>query len=182
MGGAEVVARPMFPLVWFDKIDLADANALLLAWNHKMGAVERPNNYAVCHALVYSDRPVGVTVASTLIRPNAGGGLGHLTRENTVELSRLCAERPGLCRIVLRMWREFVFPQLGFATALSYQDADLHNGNTYRFDGWARSPLLSNSGTDTRSGRHGRRKWLWVYPAAAVQDAGVSDVPKNGLK
>lgn len=90
------------------------------------------------------------------------GGLHHLTRENTCELSRLCAERPHLCRVALRLWREFVFPQLGYRYVISYQDADMHSGNTYRFDGWKRAGF-SSSGTDTRSGRRGRRKWIWVW-------------------
>jgi len=162
------ITRPLFPLLWFDEIALDDANALLAAWEHKMGAVERPNGYAVCHALVHRSEPVAVTVSSTLIRLNAGAGLKHLTRDNTVELSRLCASRSGLCRVALRMWREFVFPSLGFKHALSYQDADLHNGATYRFDGWARAPRISSSGTDQRSGKKGRRKWLWVWPPTGL--------------
>jgi antitoxin VapB len=86
-----------------------------------------------------------------------------MTRENTIELSRLCAARAGLCRVALRLWREFVFPTLGYQYAVSYQDADLHNGNTYRFDGWERVGY-SHSGTDTRSGRSGRDKYAWAWP------------------
>ncbi len=44
----------------------------------------------------------------------------------------------------------------------SYQDADMHSGNTYRFDGWTRIGF-SSSGTDIRSGRKGRRKWIWHW-------------------
>ncbi|MEM9597062.1 MAG: hypothetical protein AAGD06_22510 [Acidobacteriota bacterium] len=113
---------------------------------------------------------MAVVVASTLIRERVGGGLGHLTRETTVELSRLCACRPHLCRVVLRMWREFVFPVLGFEAAVSYQDADLHTGHTYRFDGWRRAGFAS-SGTDQRSGRRGRRRWIWVWPPTAAEGA-----------
>jgi antitoxin VapB len=103
-----------------------------------------------------------VAVHSNLISPRLGGELRHITRQNSVELSRLCASRPGLCRVVLRLWREFVFPALGKQYAVSYQDADLHNGNTYRFDGWKRLGF-SRSGTDKRSGAKGRRKWIWVW-------------------
>lgn len=155
----------LFPLVTFDKIQLAEANRCLVAWGHRMGALERGNQDAVCYALIHSGEPVAVTAASTLIRECVGGGLSHLTRENTIELSRLCAVRPGLCRVALRLWREFVFPALGVSWAISYQDADLHNGNTYRFDGWRREGY-SHSGTDSRSGRKGRNKWIWVWPAA----------------
>ena len=91
-----------------------------------------------------------------------GGGLKYLTRENSIELSWLCAARSGLCRVALRLWREFAFPSLGVRFAVSYQDADLHKGHTYRFDGWTRR-AYSRSGTDTRSGRPGRNKYVWVW-------------------
>jgi len=55
-----------------------------------------------------------------------------------------------------------VFPALGYPFAISYQDADLHNGNTYRFDGWKRIGR-SKSGVDTRSGRKGRDKIIWLW-------------------
>lgn len=153
----------LFPLVSFDQIGLAEANGLLAQWGHRMGAMERPTYAETPHFAIFHDgRPVAVAMAATLMRDHVGGGLAHLTRANAVELARLCAERPGLCRVALRLWREFVLPQLAPA-AISYQDADLHNGNTYRFDGWQRAGF-SSSGTDQRSGRKGRRKWIWVYP------------------
>jgi antitoxin VapB len=159
----------LFPVVSFDRIELGEANVLLTRWGHRMGMMERPEYADTPHfALFHAHEPVAVAMASTLVRDHVGGGLGHLTRENAVELSRLCASRPGLCRVALRLWREFVLPQLAPA-AISYQDADLHNGNTYRFDGWARAGF-SSSGTDQRTGREGRRKWIWVYPPSAVKD------------
>src|SRR5882757_4613029 len=120
----------LFPFVTFDSISLGEANALLEKWGHKMGAIRRGNQRGWSHALRHEGRPVAVTTASYLIA-GVVGGAPHLTRQNTIELSRLCAERPGLCRVALRLWREFVFPSLEFEWAMSYQDADLHNGNTY---------------------------------------------------
>ncbi len=168
----------MFPAVTFDGIELGDANRLLLLWGHKMGPLERGNEQGQHFALFHHGRPVAVAMASTLIRECVGGGLSHMTREDTVELSRLCAERPGLCRVAVRLWREFVFPELPipgrpgarYAQAISYQDADLHNGNTYRFDGWTRE-AFSHSGTDARSGRKGRNKWIWVWRRPAAMAA-----------
>ncbi|CAN7725860.1 hypothetical protein [Mesorhizobium sp. LjRoot246] len=62
------------------------------------------------------------------------------SRHEAIELSQLCAARPDLSRVMLRMWRAFVFPTLcqecGFVWAVSYQDAPIHAGNLYRFDGW----------------------------------------------
>jgi hypothetical protein len=152
----------MIPIVHIDKVPLVEANILLRDWNHKMGPFARGNQQGICHVLFHEYKAEAVTIASTLIRENVGGVDG-LTRENTIELSRLCASRPALCRVMLRLWREFIFPGLGYDFAISYQDADLHTGNTYRFDGWQRVGY-SHSGTDTRSGRPGRDKWVWQWP------------------
>lgn len=150
-------------MVTFDPVSLAEANAMLTRWGHKMGPCVRGNSRGWSHALIHEGKPVAVTITASLIAPRVGGGCGHLTRENTIELARLCAARGGLCRVALRLWREFVFPTLGYDHAMSYQDADLHNGNTYRFDGWTRQPELARSGPDARSGRAGRTKWVWVW-------------------
>ena len=154
----------LFSFVTFEQVTLPEANSMLLAWNHQMGELKRGNQGALCHALMHEGKPVAVTTASNLISPVVGGGCDWMNRENTIELSRLCAARGGLCRVALRLWREFVFPALGYEYAVSYQDADLHNGNTYRFDGWERVGQ-SRSGTDTRSGRPGRNKYVWAWPA-----------------
>jgi hypothetical protein len=155
------------PTATFESIEQYDANLLLDRWGHKMGMLHRGNQSAICHCLYHGDEPVGVTCASILIAPVVGGGLSNLTRDTTIELSRLCASRAGLCRVVLRLWREFVFPALGYSHAISYQDADLHNGNTYRFDGWQRA-ARSRSGVNTRNQKPGRDKWVWVYPPLLV--------------
>lgn len=152
----------LFGFVAFEQVELSEANEMLLAWGHKMGALNRGNQGALCHALTHEGKPLAVTTASNLIAARVGN-CDWMTRENTIELSRLCAARGGLCRVALRLWREFVFPALGYEYAVSYQDADLHNGNTYRFDGWERVGR-SRSGTDTRSGRPGRDKWVWAWP------------------
>jgi len=159
-----VTTRMLLPAVTFEEVTLDEANDCLRAWGHKMGPLERGNERGVHYALRHEGRAVAVAMCSGLIRECVGGGNQHLTRENTMELSRLCAERPGLCRVALRLWREFVFPQLGVDNAISYQDADMHSGHTYRFDGWERIGF-SRSGTDQRSGRKGRRKWIWRWTA-----------------
>lgn len=167
----------LFPPVTFEPISLAEANSCLVKWGHKMGPLERGNQGAECYALTHERRPVAVATASSLIRERVGGGLGFLTRENCMELSRLCAERKSLCRVALRLWREFVFPSLGAPYAISYQDADLHNGNTYRFDGWQRA-AYSSSGTDSRSGKQGRKKWIWVWPPLPANAAALIEQPE----
>jgi hypothetical protein len=153
-------------LVRFTPISLQEANDGLVAWGHKMGPLHRGNQSAVCHGLFYRDDLVAVTTASDLIAESNSGFI--MRRATHCELSRLCASRSGLCRVALRLWREFVFPSLGYRHAISYQDADLHSGNTYRFDGWERV-AYSSSGTDSRSGRSGRKKWIWVWPPKAME-------------
>ena len=156
------------PIARLEAVDLATLNACLEAWRHKMGPWRRPTYRGWFHALFHHDEPVAVTAAGDLIRERCAG----FTRDQAIELGRLCAARPDLCRVMLRLWREMVFPDLcrahGCEWALSYQDAVLHSGNLYRFDGWTRL-ATSRSGTDRRSGRRGRNKvvWGWKLPEAA---------------
>jgi len=152
----------LYPLYIFEEVSRAAANELLTRWKHRMGPFARGNQAGIHYALFEQGEPVAITSTATLIRERVGGA-SHLTRENTIELARLCAARPGLCRVALRLWREGVFPMLNYQHAVSYQDANLHTGNTYRFDGWTRI-AYSHSGTDTRSGRKGRNKWVWIWP------------------
>ena len=157
--------------ICFSPVSLAVANECLERWNHRMGPLRRGNSGALgCHALFEDGAPVLVVTTSSLIRETVAASDGMLTRKNTIELSRLCAAHPGLCRVGLRLWREFVFPKLGFEFAVSYQDSDLHTGATYRFDGWTVLGT-SRSGTDTRSGRKGRRKRIWIWPVAPVDQS-----------
>lgn len=155
------------PMVTFEAIKLEQANALLATWGHKMGPCLRGNARGWSHALLHEGQPVALTVTANLIADAVGGAPG-LNRANTVELARLCAVRSGLCRVAIRLWREFVFPALGYKYAVSYQDADLHQGHTYRFDGWQRI-ARSRSGVDTRSGRVGRDKYVWLYPPDPIR-------------
>jgi hypothetical protein len=156
----------LFPLATFEQIQLDEANRYYAEWGHRMGPLLRGNQQGIHHALLQDGKPMAIASTSSLIHPWVGGGLRHMTRKNTRELSRLCAARPGLCRVVLRLWRELVFPQLGVEWAISYQDADIHTGNTYRFDGWKR--LAYARGTpDLRSGRQGRNRYIWAWSKSA---------------
>lgn len=149
------------PLVSFDAIEHDELNACLVQWGHKMGGVNRPTPTRA-HGLRHDGRLVAVTATDHLMAERCGG----FTRAQAVELSRVCAERRDLNRVVLRLWREFVFPAMaaarGIRCAISYQDAALHTGDLYRFDGWTRT-TFTHSGKDTRSGRPGRDKWVWVW-------------------
>lgn len=161
----------LFPLATFDAISINEANRLLAEWGHAMGPLNRPMQGSLlscggdaAHALFHEGRPVAVVTTSNLIGSHVAGH-PEMTRENTCELSRLCASRRDLCRVALRLWREFVWsPMSGrFPWAISYQDANLHKGDVYRFDGWE-AIGASRSGADRRSGRQGRNKVIWRWP------------------
>lgn len=157
------------PLVSFDAIPLGELNRCLVAWGHAMGPWERPDyGTARFHGMRHHGELVAVTAADCLIKPTCAG----LSRADAFELGRVCAVREHLNRAALRIWREFVFPALcrehGFAWVVSYQDAILHSGDLYQFDGWVRLGV-SRSGTDKRRGKRGRSKVIWGWHA----DSGV---------
>lgn len=155
----------LFPRATLEDCDMAQANTLLLAWHHKMGPIRRPPEYGFwAQQLLHEGKPVALMVAAALVRERVGGGLSHLSRANTIELARVCAARPGLCRVAVRLWRELVFPSLGKPYAISYQDSAEHRGDLYRFDGWVRLAQVRASGTDHRSGRKGRPRVIWGWP------------------
>lgn len=163
------------PLASLEAVDIGTANRCLVAWEHKMGPLNRPMGKVWAHALMHHGEPVAVVIAADLVTEQVAG----FARTEAIELARLCAARPDLCRPMLRLWREFVFPALCAASApqgvapelqfvVSYQDEALHSGNVYRFDGWV-DLEQSRSGNDHRSGRKGRNKRIWAWPRAAAQ-------------
>lgn len=157
------------PIAHLEAIELDDLNRALTAWGHKMGPFERPTGALWAHGLFEHGKLVAVTAASILIkeyeRPLCGV---RVTRDTAFELARVCAERSDLCRAMLRLWREMVFPAIcrsrGYEWAISYQDACLHTGDLYRFDGWSKLGR-SRSGMDARSGVQGRDKVVWGWHA-----------------
>jgi antitoxin VapB len=160
------------PLVNFDAIDDDTLNRCLVAWRHKMGPLHRPKygNLGGAHGLFHDGQLVAVLATSTMIAAEMCG----LSRNEAFELARVCAARPGLCRVAVRLWREFVFPAVAASAnmswAISYQDAVQHRGDLYRHDGWARIGQTS-SGTDQRGRdgtRRGRRKVVWGWTDDAI--------------
>lgn len=151
-------------IVHVAQIERKDADRALVAWEHKMGPCNRPMGVLKAHGLFAHGKLCAVTVTADLVAASCAG----LSREHAVELARLCAERSDLCRVMLRLWREFVFPYFGREWAVSYQDEALHSGDTYRFDGWVRLQEHASSGTDQRSKRKGRTKTVWGWHADPV--------------
>lgn len=155
------------PLIHVEAIDRETLNRCLVAWDHKMGPYTRPS-YAIeaHHALFSHGEPVAVVAAGETVREVVGDtGIG---RFEVVELARMCAARPGLCKPFLRLWRELIFPDIakahGRSWAISYQDETLHTGNLYTHDGWIRIGKGGGGGPDSRTGRPGRKLAVWGWP------------------
>lgn len=146
-------------LVHVAQIENRDADRALVAWDHKMGPCNCPMGIIRAHGLFAHGKLCAVAVTADLVAATCAG----LSRDEAIEIARLCAIRPDLCRVMLRLWREFVFPAFGKPWAVSYQDENLHTGNTYRFDGWVKMQEHARSGTDKRSGRVGRVKTVWGW-------------------
>lgn len=159
------------PLGSFDLIGRDEANECLERWGHKHGPNNRPLfRSPIDFGLREKGELIAVATADTLIRPTC-----DFTRRDAFELSRLCASAPRLSRLMLRLWTEIGYPEIvrtwGTPWALSYQDATLHSGNLYRFDGWARLRFTSG-GADPRAGeetRNARRRWIWAWHASQRQ-------------
>jgi hypothetical protein len=160
-----MLGRLIDPLVSFDAIGLDELNACLVAWEHKMGPWTRPAfGREAFHGLRIHGELVAVTAAARLI-PAATAGF---SRDEAVELGRVCAGRKWMNTVAVRLWREVVFRGLcrayGFRWAISYQDRKLHTGGLYRWDGWVWLGQ-SSSGSDARSGAPGRQKNIWGWCA-----------------
>jgi len=156
------------PIAHIEAIERADLNKLLVAWGHRMGPYRRPTYaFEAHHALFEHGEPVAITAIGEIVREVAGDT--RIQRDQCVELVRLCAARRDLCRPMLRLWREFIFPRMAEAhhrsVAVSYQDEALHRGDLYRFDGWRLIGRGGHGGSDARSGRQGRRMKIWGWPA-----------------
>lgn len=157
------------PLSHVEAIDRSVLNRCLVDWGHRMGPYTRPS-YAIeaHHALHEHGRPIAVTAASETVREVVGKTC--LRRDEVIELARLCAARPDLCRAMLRLWREIVFPAVatvhGRSIAVSYQDEAVHSGDLYRFDGWILIGRGGGGGPDSRTGRPGRKMKIWAWAAS----------------
>ncbi len=162
------------PLISFDRIDNDELNRCLVDWKHKMGPLQRPQYVeGIAHGMRHDGRLVAVTATEQMIPAETCG----MRRDEAFELARVCAARPDICRVAVRLWREFVFPAVSLAWecpwSISYQDAAAHRGDLYRFDGWVRLGC-TRSGTDRRAiggERRGRNKVVWGWTLDAEKMA-----------
>lgn len=124
--------------IYFGPVTLADANRLLEAWEHPLGAYRRPFGYQAW-GMAVDGRAVAVVVSGSTVSARVEG---DLVRRNVVELARIARNPadPGALRAMLRLWRDYLarrWPYWPVDAAVSYALPG-KAGNLYRFDGWQR--------------------------------------------
>lgn len=156
------------PIVGLYPMPVAEANALLVEWEHKLGPCNRPFHQEA-FALEVTGRPVAVAVSASIVN----GPVASFDRQQVVELARLAACEPWANRVMLRLWRETcarLWPCWPVEAAVSYSHNGMHTGDLYRFDGWrkVRDDAGSSGGGSWSRQRyaseavHGRKS-LWVF-------------------
>lgn len=121
-----------------DSIAIADANALLVAWGHMLGPLNRPFSQRA-YALLMDGEPVSLAMSASAVSATVAG----YRRDQVVELARLCSApgRAWASRVMLRLWRAVFaqrWPDWPVLAAVSYSQNAHHRGDLYRFDGWTR--------------------------------------------
>lgn len=127
----------MLPVVAADEVDVDDANRLLAAWAHPLGACERPFEQRA-HVLAVDGAPIAVTVTASPVSSTVDGE----PRPGMVELARIGRhpDHAWCLRVMLRLWRvrlAFDWSSWPVETAISYAMPGTP-GQIYRFDGWER--------------------------------------------
>lgn len=164
----------LFPLVAFDVIDDAKADAALVAWGHYLGSCERPFGRQ-SFGLEVAGELIAVAVSASTVGVTCGGW----SRYSVVELARLVTHpaHRWATRVCLRLWREIAprnwqseyrakWPRVD--AVVSYSDNTKHHGDIYRFDGWkkvAEVPGSGGGGTySTKKERTAKSVWVYILP------------------
>lgn len=153
------------PWVSFDLIERDEVNYCLDKWGHRHGELHRPIFASpIDYGLRERGNLTAIITADTLIRATQG-----YTRAEAFEISRICADRPGLCSTVLRLWKQFAYPAIrrawGTPWVISYQDATQHTGDLYRRNSFALIGY-SSGGRDPRAAlgtANVRRRLIWGW-------------------
>lgn len=163
-----------FTVDGFVPVTLAEANRLVVAFDHNLGPCERPFRSEPWVFLV-DGSAVAVAISASIVSATAGG----FPRGDVVELARLASSERWANRLMLRWWREVGARRWScwpVKAAIAYSQNDRHEGRLYRFDGWRRFTTAGgSSGGGTWSGKrssddavHGRKTgWVFEYGATA---------------
>ena len=175
------------PMTALTELTLDDANELLVAWGHKLGACHRPFTVkAYCVEL--DGKPISLSISASTVTASLAGGI--LSRGEVVEQARLCTA-PGhrwATPVMMRLWREVCarrWPDWPVRAAVAYQQNDGYTGGIYRWDGWIK--VTDDAGAKRPMLNHGREayatkpeaygsKTLWCWPF----DDGIREALKGG--
>jgi hypothetical protein len=165
---------PMFGLY---PIPMADANALLLEWGHKLGPCNRPFRQDA-FGIEVQGRVSAVAVSASIVH----GPVAGFTTQQVVELARCASCLPWLNRVMIRLWREVcapTWPCWPVLAAVSYSKNSMHKGDLYRFDGWEK--IKENAGS-SGGGAWSRKRYagdavhgsktLWLFRYGAARPTG----------
>lgn len=160
------------PIAGVNPVSPDEANNRLVAWQHKLGAVNRPYG-SEAFSLEIDGRIIAVAVSASTVSSTVAG----YRRQEVVELARLCAEPDNhwANRVLLRIWREVLAPRWAYwpvRAAISYSHNAMHKGGLYRADGWEKIRDDCGSGgggtysskraaTDVVAGK--KTLWVWRY-------------------
>lgn len=161
----------LFPIVAFDLIPDAEANAALERWGHWLAGCKRPFGRQSFGIALHGEL-LAVAVSASTVNARCGG----FKRTEVVELARLCShpDHRDLTRVALRLWRK-VAPAAWEAeygwkltACVSYANAARHRGDIYRFDGWekvaeVRGGKAGKNSTWTRPRKDYEAKSVWAY-------------------
>jgi hypothetical protein len=124
--------------IYFRPLSKADANGLLVQWEHPLGPYRRPFGFQAW-GMAVDGRAIAVAVSGSTVSRTV---TEQLHRYNAVELARIARapDDEGIMRAMLRLWRDYLAPKWGedywpVEGAVSYALPG-KTGNLYRFDGW----------------------------------------------
>lgn len=155
-------------MIVFEQISNVDADQKLVEFGHVLGACNRPFGRQSFGLILLGVGIISVAVSASTVNARCAG----YDRKEVVELAR-CASDPTFkwsTRVCLRLWRELA-PKVWASkywpvcAVVSYQNALIHSGNLYRFDGWrkvADVPGGSGGGGWNRQKKY-PPKSIWVY-------------------
>jgi hypothetical protein len=157
----------LFPLVAFDVIEDAVADAALEQWGHWLGGCNRPFGRQ-SFGLFVADELVSVAVSASTVNAVCGGW----PRQSVVELARQASKErhSPYTRVCVRLWRQFA-PKCWaakywpVAALVSYANRSRHLGDIYRFDGWQKVEDVPGgvAGGGWQRGKTYEPKSVWVY-------------------
>jgi len=163
------------PIAGVYPIEVDEANARLVGWEHKLGPCNRPFRQEAYGLEVGGDL-VAVAISASIVN----GPVAGYQRGQVVELARLGAANRWANRVMLRLWRETcaqLWDCWPVEAAVSYSHNALHGGDLYRFDGWERVRTdagSSGGGLWSRKREQGdavygkKTLWVWRYKDGAA--------------